>query len=145
MNTLKFYQIIFITLLTVATISCSDSGNPNKGVSNPEAVRFRSAEYPGKWKAKADEHNVDIKISTVNNKKIINVQVPFAKQRNRRHYVEAIMLVDASGKELQKKAFKTGYGEKGARFQVPEDFRDTVFVVIKCNLHDMWEKEVEWE
>jgi len=144
MITLKFYQIITLILftsLTLAIISCSDSDRS----SQREVVRFHSADYPGKWTNKADEHDVDIKVNSVNGKKVIAVQVPFAKLRNRRHYVEAILLVDASGKELQKKAFKTGYGEKGARFQVPEDFRETVFVVIKCNLHDMWEKEVDWQ
>ena len=124
MKIFKSYQIVLIILLAVATISCADSNRPNKGINGPGAVRFHSANDPGKWEAKADKHDVDINVSTMNNKKIINVQVPFAKLRNRRHYVEVILLVDANGKELQKKTFKTGYGERGARFEVPEDFTE---------------------
>jgi hypothetical protein len=37
-----------------------------------------------------------------------------------------------------------GFGEEGARFEVPDNFNEPVFVAVKCNLHDMWGKLVDW-
>ncbi|HOT45053.1 MAG TPA: desulfoferrodoxin family protein [Spirochaetota bacterium] len=138
-------RAVIIILMTVAAMEIS-CGSGDRSGQDEEAgtVRFYSAADPGKWESKAADHDVEITITRVNDRKYINVHVPFAKNREKKHYVEAILLLDANRKELQKKSFARGSGEEGARFEVQDSFNDPVTVVIKCNLHDMWEKQVDW-
>ena len=130
--------------VTALHISCTMSDRSGQGGNGKNEIKFYSAADPGVWESKAADHDVDITITHVNDKKFINVQVPFAKNREKKHYVEAILLLDANRKELQKKSFDRGSGEEGASFEVPDSFNAPVTVVIKCNLHDMWEKPVDW-
>ncbi len=137
-------RAVIIILVSIAAIEISCGWGDKSGQDGKNEIKFYSAADPGVWESKAADHDVDITITRVNDKKYINVQVPFAKNREKKHYVEVILLLDANRKELQKKSFDRGSGEEGARFEVPDSFNDPVTVVIKCNLHDMWEKPVDW-
>ena len=139
-------KALFTVLITIVAlqISCTVSDKSGQGSEGKAEVKFYSAADPGVWKSQVVDHDVDITITRVNDKKVINVQVPFAKNRQKKHYVEAILLLDANKNELQKKSFNKGFGEEGAQFEVPDNFNEPVFVVVKCNLHDMWEKLVDW-
>jgi desulfoferrodoxin (superoxide reductase-like protein) len=134
---------VFMAVVAVQ-LSCTMSDDQGQEGGGKKEVRFFSAANPGVWESKAAEHDAEITITRVNDKKVVNVQVPFARDRQKKHYVEAILLLDASKKELQKKAFTKGFGEEGASFEVPVDFNEPVYIVVKCNLHGMWEKLVDW-
>lgn len=134
---------IMFLMSAVFVLSCSGGGGSGQDDAKTE-VRFYSAADPGVWASQAANHDTGITITRMNDKKYISVLVPFSKNRERKHYVEAILLLDANRKELQKKAFATGSGDEGATFEVPDNFNSPVTVVIKCNLHDMWEKPVDW-
>jgi desulfoferrodoxin (superoxide reductase-like protein) len=140
-------KLIAAALASFAMVqmSCTMSDKPAVEKTEKSEVKFYSAADPGMWESKAAEHDVDITITKVNDKKILNVRVPFAKDRDKRHYIEAIVLLDANRNELQKKSFHKSSGDDGAQFEVPADFNTPVYVVMKCNLHDMWEKLVTWD
>jgi desulfoferrodoxin (superoxide reductase-like protein) len=58
--------------------------------------------------------------------------------------VEVIVVLDLERKELKKLSFEKGKPAKGAKFEFPANFNKSVYVVMKCNKHDMWEKLVDW-
>jgi desulfoferrodoxin (superoxide reductase-like protein) len=138
------FSIAFFMAVAALQLSCTMMDSSGPGKAGKEVIKFYSAANPGPWASEAADHDVSITITRVNDSKVINVQVPFAKNRERKHYVEAILLLDAKKNELQKRSFERGFGEEGARFEVPDSFNEPVFVVVKCNLHDMWERLVDW-
>jgi desulfoferrodoxin (superoxide reductase-like protein) len=125
-------------------LSCAVSDRPAGDTVGTNEVQFYNAADPGPWESKAAEHDIEITVTRVNESKILDVQVPFAKNREKKHYIEAIVILDVNRNELKKKSFDRKRGEAGAKFEFPENFTDPVYVVVKCNLHDMWEKVVDW-
>lgn len=138
--------IVVTAIFAVMQCSCnmSDTSGPGGGADvRAGEVRYYSAADPGVWESRVEDHDADITVIRVNDTKVINVHVPFTNKREKKHYLEAIVLLDSNKKQLQKKSFEKGFGEEGAKFEVPADFNEQVYVVIKCNLHDMWEKPVD--
>jgi desulfoferrodoxin (superoxide reductase-like protein) len=127
-------------ILSWAIISCTDSGT---GTEKNE-IKFYSAAHPGIWTSQAADHEPEVTITRVDDRKILNVNIPFARQKEKNHYVEVIVILDLDRKELKKVSFQKGRASKGAKFDFPDNFHTPVYVVMKCNKHDMWEKLVDW-
>jgi len=147
---MKAYRVLFFyimfaaigTFLAVSLLSCTsenDTGAEKKG-----GVEFFYIDKPGPWVDQALDHDPEITITRVDDRKILNVHIPFARQTNRKHYVEAILVLDMKRNELKKKSMEAGRGLVGAQFDFPDNYQTPVYVVMKCNLHDMWEKLVDW-
>jgi desulfoferrodoxin (superoxide reductase-like protein) len=146
MSTRGALYIFIITIITGASVQFSCAANDKSGgtIVEKSEVPFYSAASPGIWKSQSIDHEAEITITRINDRKTLNVQIPFAKKKEKNHYVEVIVILDLKRKELQKKSFEKGGAENGATFDLPADFNSPVYVVMKCNLHDMWEKLVDW-
>ena len=132
------------TVALMSALSCT-SDTDTELENKKQGVQFYTAAKPGPWANQSADHDVEITITRDSEGKTIHVYIPFAAKKEQRHYVESILILDSKGKELQKKSFLKGRGsDKGATFNFPENFNEPVFVVLKCNLHDMWEKKVAW-
>jgi len=129
-----------LIILVFAFISCSDSG----GDSERNRVVFYSAANPGIWESQAADHEPEVTITRVNDRKVLNVNVPFTRKKEKDHYVEVIVILDLERKELKKMSFGRGKMVRNVRFDFPDNFNKPVYVVMKCNKHDMWEKLVDW-
>lgn len=141
----KYILISVLAAFFVASLISCSSDNDSEVEKKKGGMAFFSAANPGPWTEQAVDHEAEITITRIDNRKIIDVNIPFAQQKEQRHYVEAIVIMDINRNELQKKSFVKGRGtEKGAKFDFPENYDSPVYVVMKCNLHDMWEKLVDW-
>lgn len=126
-------------------ISCTVSDNSGEETQGRDGgVKFYSPASPGIWEQQAADHDPEITITRVDDRKTINVNIPFAQEYDPRHYVEVIVVLDLNRKELKKVNFPRGRASKGARFDFPESYNTPVYVVMKCNKHGMWEKLVDW-
>lgn len=142
----RYIPAIFAALSAIALAalaSCGDESDTAGGTKQHEVV-FYSAANPGPWIEQAADHEPEIIITRVDDRKILNVNVPFAQRKERNHFVEVVVILDSKRKELKKVTFQKGRSHKGAQFDFPEDFNAPVYVVMKCNKHDMWEKLVDW-
>ena len=139
-------KIIACAVLFALLISagCSDKSDSEKDkiIKDLTSPKFLSTSKPGKWEKQAEDHVPDYIIKTDKENKIIKVKVPFNGSIAPLHYVEAIILTDHNHKEIQKETFPRGNKIAETEFFLPLDYRSTVYIVIKCNLHDMWEKKV---
>jgi desulfoferrodoxin (superoxide reductase-like protein) len=142
----KEAHIISALVISAALLSsCTGTDKPgSEPIGQNNGKKYFTVSDPGVWEQKAAEHDIEITISRVNDKKILEVHVPFAKNREINHYIEAIAVIDKDEKEIQVKRFKRGFGDEGAKFEFPEDFNEPVSVLVKCSLHDMWVKPVDW-
>lgn len=132
-------------MAAVMQLSCTvidKSGEQTGGKSG--VVTFYSPASPGIWESQAADHDPEIVITRIDDRKTINVTIPFAQQKDPRHYVEAIVVLDLQRKELKKMSFDRKRQGKGAAFDFPADFNEPVYVIMKCNKHGMWEKLVDW-
>lgn len=139
-------RLLIAALITVAVgivASCGSDGEGENGIMR-NGVTFYSASSPGPWTEQAADHDPEITITRTGDGKSMNVIVPFTKRKEKDHYVEAIIVLDLNGRELRKVSFERGRDRRGARFDFPESYDTPVYVVIKCNKHDMWEKLVDW-
>jgi desulfoferrodoxin (superoxide reductase-like protein) len=138
----KHYLYFFLIsgIISYAFISCGDSEND----SEQNKVAFYSAANPGIWTSQAADHEPEVTITRVDDRKILSVNIPFTKKKEKNHYVEVIVILDLDRKELKKVSFEKGRAYKGAKFDFPDNFNTPIYVVMKCNKHDMWEKLVDW-
>ena len=139
-------RVTFALLSVIALAglaSCTDSGDNDGGIKRNDVV-FYSAAAPGPWIEQAADHEPEIIITRTDDRKTLNINVPFAQRNEKNHFVEVAVILDMKGKELKKFSFVKGRSHKGAQFDFPENFNTPVYVVIKCNKHDMWEKLVDW-
>jgi hypothetical protein len=60
-------------------ISCSDSGSD----SERNKVVFYSAANPGIWESQAADHEPEVTVTRVDDSKILNVNIPFARKREK--------------------------------------------------------------
>jgi len=122
--------------------SCLDTGGLFDDTGKAKGQKYYSADEPGKWEPQAADHDVKVTIiEDAKGKKGIEVSVPFASEMNEQHYVEGIALLDEKNKQLAAVRFKRG--EKAVTiFPVTDKIRLPVYVVAKCNMHDMWRKKV---
>jgi desulfoferrodoxin (superoxide reductase-like protein) len=115
-------------------------GQPPKETA--EIERLRSQVYftksdPGRWKDFAKDHDPQVK--TYANGKI-EVDVPMSPEIG--HYIEVIIVSDASGREVAVKSFKRGEKPQ-ATLTIPPAKMPGATVIAKCNLHGMWKQEVK--
>lgn len=136
----RIYCVIIFVIFSCMMMSCIDSGGDSEG----RKVVFYNAANPGPWVPQAADHEPEVTITRIDDRKILNVYVPFARKREKNHYVEVIAVLDLERKELKKMSFERGKPVRGVKFEFPESFDSPVYVVMKCNKHDMWEKLVDW-
>ena len=127
-------------ILSCSFISCGETETDTAR----DKVVFYSAAKPGIWTSQAADHEPEVTVTRVDDRKILNVNIPFTRQKDKNHYVEVIFILDLERKELKKMSFQKGRASKGAKFDFPDNFNTPVYVVMKCNKHDMWEKLVDW-
>lgn len=110
-----------------------------------EKIKFHSAENPGRWKDQAPSHTPSYSVQKTGDSYKITVSVPLKGRTIPLHYIEVILLTDSRHRELKKKTFTRGERNAKALFTLPADTRSPVYAVIKCNLHDMWDKRIDLE
>ena len=98
----------------------------------------------GKWENEANDHVPQVRTTVESDLRVLIVDVPLDGTSIPLHYIEAIILTDHNKRELQKVTFTKGNRRAAARFTLQADHRSFVYVIVKCNLHDMWEKRVVW-
>jgi len=125
-----FFSAVFLILIFMAQ-SC------NKSEQEP---KFYSADNPGVWKDHKATHTAQITLNGEDDERQIHVSVPLTP--NPGHYIEAILLTDEQHRELAKKLLSRS-DAPAADLPVPRGKYSKFYVVIKCNLHDMWEVEVK--
>ncbi len=102
--------------------------------------KFFSENKPGKWYNFQNDHIPNVSLSDEGESKTITVNVPFEQSPG--HYAEVIVLADHTHKEIE--AIRLEKGKAGvAVFSLPSAYRSKAYVIMKCNLHDMWEKEID--
>ena len=145
----KLFNIILLLSLSgiVLTTSCKemDDSRSESEMTPLDRITFYSSSNPGKWKDLPDDHTPVYTVTVEKDQKVITVVVPFNGTTSPIHYIETIILLDHNRKELQKVTFPRGNRTASAVFKLPKDYVSFVYVVAKCNLHDMWEKKVYWE
>jgi len=97
------------------------------------------------WIRDPDEHIPQYTIKQDKQFKYINVTVSLKGTLDPLHYIELIILADHNHRELQKVTFPLGNPAAAAVFKLPADYQSFVYIIAKCNLHDMWETKVCWE
>ncbi|MFC1668826.1 desulfoferrodoxin family protein [Spirochaetota bacterium] len=137
------FSIILTSILLFQIFSCQPA-KEDKIKKKIKPTKFYNARNPGKWKNNSYEHIPQVTVKTDKINKIINVTVPLEGRMSPIHYIEVIVLLDHNRKELQKKTFPSGNKKAEAVFKLPKNYSSFVYVVAKCNLHDMWEKRVSW-
>jgi desulfoferrodoxin (superoxide reductase-like protein) len=136
-------NIITASLVFAMTLlSCTDPGGLFDDEDSMKAQKFFSADKPGKWQDQAVDHDVKVSIiEDAKGKRGIEVSVPFTSEMNEQHYVEGIALLDEKDRQIASKRFKRG--EKAVTiFPITDKIRFPVYVVAKCNMHDMWRKMI---
>lgn len=140
-------------LLAINSCSSKEDDEKLKRLRELGMVEFFSEADPGKWKDHTGDHVPQCKVTFEKPKtfnkddkgtRVIEVTVPFNGSEYPLHYTEAIILLDHNRKELQKTTFKRGNRKATALFRIPGDYKSFVYVVQKCNMHDMWIQQVSW-
>lgn len=158
MNLKKFKPAALFPVLILFLFSCNFFGGNNEEGSGEFApykeedtlVKYHSEKKAGKWKDQAVDHVPTFKVvynedNKKSKNKLIKVSVPFEGRRSPLHYIEVIILADHNHNELQKVEFPLGNKYADAVFKLPKDYKSYVYIIAKCNLHDMWEARVDWE
>jgi desulfoferrodoxin (superoxide reductase-like protein) len=144
MKLIRFVMTIIgmIGVCTIFSLSCTDSGD-FPGIGKGKTVqKFYSAEDPGRWEPLAKAH--DVKVAIIEDAKgvrAIEASVPFTRHADERHYVQVLAVLDESLHEVASVKFKPGEWAH-AIFPMTGPVRLPVWVVAKCNMHDMWRKKV---
>jgi len=132
---------IFIVSAALLSLVCQQNKN-NSDYKPGDEPKFYSKDNPGKWQNMENEHNPDITISNEKGEKMIDVKIGITQTPS--HYVELILLADHQHKELA----KIDIGRLNAPhaiFKLPATYRSKAYVIMKCNLHDMWESELVFD
>jgi desulfoferrodoxin (superoxide reductase-like protein) len=138
-----------VFFLTCNFFSSSKDTSKDTETLQGDGVKFHTAEKTGTWKKQASDHVPLYAISYEEHDgkkyKIIMERIPFKGAIAPLHYVEALILTDYNHNELQKVSFHRGNQNATAVFRLPMDHKSHVFIIAKCNLHDMWEARVDWD
>lgn len=119
--------------ITIAVFAAS-CGQVPKTDAPPPPPKYHTPTNPGAWESKAKEHNVSVRYLSADT---IEVTVPLQSSIQPRHYIEVILLQDEKEKEIAVQHFKPSYIPAKAEFRLPDSTKP-YYIVIKCNLHDMW-------
>lgn len=131
--------ILLIILLGVYACGGQGGQNQEKGSNTDPEQKFFSKDNSGIWKDYREDHDIQVKVVKEKYRKVLQVSIPLKVTPE--HYIEVILLQDYKGKELEAKSFKRGQSPT-AEFSVPAGFQESVTIISKCNLHDMWVKKV---
>ncbi|AFM14714.1 desulfoferrodoxin family protein [Turneriella parva] len=123
----KFWQIAVALLVA----SCGQAPTTETPAPPP---KYHTPTNPGAWESKAKEHNVSVRYLSSD---AIEVTLPLQSSIQPRHFIEAILLQDDREKEIAVQLFKPSYVSAKAEFKLPDSTKP-YYIVIKCNLHDMW-------
>jgi desulfoferrodoxin (superoxide reductase-like protein) len=158
MNNKKLKPAALFPVLILFLFSCNFFSGKEEGPNEFEPfreeegplIKYHSVKKAGKWKDQAADHVPEYTVvyneDNKNSKnKIIKVSVPFEGRQAPLHYIELIILADYNHKELQKVEFPLGNKYADAEFKLPKGYKSYVYIIAKCNLHDMWETRVDWE
>lgn len=104
----------------------------------PIEQKFLSAEKPDNWGEHKGTHVPFVEASRDSFHKIwtIKATVPFVG--NNQHYIEHIILVNHRSAERQKKNLGRGTANPLAQFSYKEKEGEKLYVLAKCNMHDIW-------
>lgn len=131
---------ILILLLCIFIYSSCDKLDTEVQETNYKPVTPK-AEYtkekPGEWKGMEKEHLPVIRITSGDKINVI-ISVPLVN-KDGKHYIETIGVMDESKKVIASKNFtrNTRYYQTG--FYIPSNLLGkNLKVYVKCNLHDLW-------
>jgi len=130
---MKYFSVSLTILLCSLVISCS--GRAGSDPNDPQP-KFYSEDTPGKWQVQTPTHVPRVEKATIEGKPGLRVVVPL--EATPTHYIEAILLTDKDHRELVKKSLGRSQAPE-ATLPLPDGDYKKLYVVIKCNLHDMWE------
>lgn len=133
--------VIVSALAAYVAMGCGqDQPDPNN--KEDWEPKFFSEKKPGKWQNYQSDHIPNVSLADEGDVKSISVSVPFVQSPS--HYAEVIVLADHNHNELEAIRLKKGEAVR-ANFTLPAEYRSKAYVIIKCNLHDMWEKEIDMD
>ncbi len=135
-------------MMVILNFHCGDitrEKTTEKKISPEEKIKFHSPENPGKWKNQSSSHTPAYHVEKTGDSYNVTVSVPLKGSTIPLHYIEVILIADSRHRELKKKTFTRGVRNAKALFTLPADTQSPVYAVIKCNLHDMWEKKIDLE
>jgi desulfoferrodoxin (superoxide reductase-like protein) len=141
MATFKSFLLTVLILSSFIYGGCIEK--PSIETQTIEPPKFHTFENEGYWKNKADDH-LPIITFTSRTRDIINVHVPMVPTKKPRHYIEVICLMQGE-KQIDSKKFEFSFDEPRAQFKLPDPASRDYWVLIKCNLHDMWKGELPYE
>lgn len=123
------------------------TGTPGEIVSQVPAEKFFTAQNPGRWKERKDEHELlvrEVRTYYVGKQKLREIEITVPMEGTPQHYLEAGLILDNSlKKEFSKISFELGKPKYSFKLSAPADEPNVIYAVIKCNQHDMWLKRVE--
>ncbi|MDH5718999.1 MAG: desulfoferrodoxin family protein [Spirochaetia bacterium] len=139
----KKYYYIALTALIISYCGKKDiDDTENQSETQIEEQKFFSLSNSGKWADQRFDHSPMYEIKQTEKNKIIDVKVSLKVSGG--HYIETFVLLDHNRNELQKVNLNRGDMPK-ASFELPLDYRAFVYVIAKCNQHDMWEAKIVFD
>jgi desulfoferrodoxin (superoxide reductase-like protein) len=139
MKTLIIILTIFFFINCIS--ACSDK---KETAEIKEIPKFHTYEKEGYWKDKGHDH---VPIITFINKEegIIEVVVPLKPTKKPRHYIEVIALMQGEKNQVEAKKFKYSFEKAKAQFKLPDPEARDYWIMVKCNLHDMWKEAIPFD
>lgn len=108
----------------------------------PPEQKFFSAGNPGPWEKQRADHTPFVQVKETG-KDQFAVEVSVGFDGDGPHYVENLILINHSMKEIKKADFKRGNKTATARFDFTRKPEDKYYVLAKCSMHDVWQAEVK--
>src|SRR5687767_6337483 len=137
-------RIVSLSMLCTAywLVNCSESGKGGDTQPKKSEVIIPRAEYtaeePGEWVGKENEHLPQVEILPDEKEKNILIQVNL-KSRSQDHYIERIGIMAEDKSDVDGVSFSRSSSHHTARltlYPVPRESKYKVYA--KCNLHDLW-------
>jgi len=136
-----FYGVFLLSIFE----GCSSDDDAKAKLQIPpheaKLQSYYSASNRGKWSDLDLEHDPAVNVSKTPKQVNISVTAPFTSRPD--HYTEMILLTDYSLKEIEKHSYKkTDQEQIKTTFSLPKGAHGEYYVMLKCNLHDMWYKKI---
>lgn len=138
------FALFFSLFFSACKGDAPEESERKKTIYELHGIDLKTPDNAGPWQSDetiAHTHEPTVFIKKKGNKKVISVSLLI--QASERHYIEKILLLDHNFKELQTREFlrnETAVTE----FTLDEKYNTKVYVVAKCNIHDMWVKPISW-
>ena len=130
--------LIFSLVILIAFHACKieDTAIDSGKVVSP---KYHTSSNEGKWKDKSDTHVPLIKFIS---RDTIEVTVPLKPTRKPRHFIEVIALMQGKRTQVAVKKFTFSFNQAKAVFRLPDPDSKDYWILSKCNVHDMWKKNI---